>query len=186
MNIKKMGLLTAVVIVLFGILMLLPKSGPTTNKKDYIPPPARPEDGVYAVDDELVMLKDGKASTPAAPGSAETIDTAMFGVPTYGDLDGDGKQDAAFWLVQTSGGTGTFYYLAVAMNIGTGYQGSNAIFVGDRIAPQVVEIKNGQAIANYADRAPGEPFSAQPSMGKSLYAKMQNGVLVNVTGQKAN
>ena len=109
-----------------------------------------------------------------------TTSTKMFGVPVVGDLDGDKDSDAAVMLVDTPGGTGTFYYIAAAINTGHGYQGTNAILLGDRIAPQTMEIRDGVIIANYADRKPDEPFSADPSVGKSLYAKVVDGKLVEV------
>jgi hypothetical protein len=94
-----------------------------------------------------------------------------FGNEVEADLDGDGDMDKAFIIRQVSEGSGTFYYLAGAINEGGKYHGTNAMFIGDRIAPQTTEFKDGQVIVNYADRAPTEPFTTPPSIGKSLHAK---------------
>lgn len=93
----------------------------------------------------------------------------LFGQPVYGDLNGDGKQDAAVLLVDNPGGSGTFYYAVLAINKGGNYVATNALLLGDRIAPQTVEIRDGRAVYNYADRGPNEPMSTQPSFGKSLW-----------------
>ena len=53
-----------------------------------------------------------------------------------GDLNGDGTPDVAFLLTQSPGGSGTFYYAVVALRTATGYTGTNAVLLGDRIAPQ--------------------------------------------------
>ena len=118
-----------------------------------------------------VFTIDGKAQ-PLAKGKLE-----LFGVPTPGDLDGDGDPDAAVLLVATPGGSGTFYYAAAAINDNGTYVGTNAILLGDRVAPQNVAVSNGMIIANYAERKPGEPFTAQPSVGVSKYIRVENGVL---------
>src|SRR6185437_1787599 len=141
-----------------------------------------PLNATYAIDGQPVVLVNGKASVPAAPGAASMVTTSAFGEPVMGDLNGDGTQDAALMLVQDSGGSGTFYYAAAALHVTTGTQGTNAVFLGDRIAPQNIEIQNGEIIANYADRKPGEPMTDQPSVGVSKYLMLQGNTLVEASG----
>ncbi len=137
-----------------------------------------PFDATYLVEDESVTLVDGTFEKETAPGSATKIRTFVFGEPTVGDIDGDGDEDAALFLVRDSGGSGTFYYAAVALNRGGAYMGMNAVLLGDRIAPQTIEIKEGQVIANYAERKPDEPMTAQPSAGQSKYLMVSSDELV--------
>lgn len=136
----------------------------------------------YKIDGKEVTLTDGLSSVPLA-GTSATTTTVYFGNEAKGDLSGDGKEDIAFILTQSTGGSGTFYYLAIALRTDTGYKGSNTILLGDRIAPQTTEIKNGEVIVNYAIRAEGEPMSAKPTIGVSLYAKIVNGILVQTSAQ---
>ena len=89
-----------------------------------------------------------------------------------GDLNGDGLPDVAFIITQDSGGSGTFYYVVAALKTQTGYQGTNAIFLGDRIAPQNTEIKNEEVAVNYADRKSSDPMTASSSIGISKYLKV--------------
>lgn len=125
-------------------------------------------------------LSGGVLSIEAAPGSASKEIIRIFGEPAIGDLNGDGKTDAASFIEDQTAGTGTFYYVAAAINTGSATQGTNAILLGDRIAPQNISITNGKILVNYADRKPGEPMVAQPSVGVSKYFKIQNGTLTEV------
>jgi hypothetical protein len=96
-----------------------------------------------------------------------------FGNIAYGDFDGDGRKDGAFIITRETGGSGTFFYLIVALNTVDGYVNSQEFFLGDRIAPQATTIGvpgNPKVIVvNYADRKPGESFVTPPSVGKSVW-----------------
>ncbi len=129
-----------------------------------------PMDATYRINGESVTLKNGMSEEPLILGSASKTITRYFGNAVKHDFDGDGREDTAFLLTQETGGSGTFYYLAVALNKADGYLGSDAIIIGDRIAPQTTEIKKGNIVlVNYAERKPGEPFTAMPSIGKSIW-----------------
>ena len=135
----------------------------------------------YSIEGIPVTLVDGRAEEASAPDSASKTITQFFGNEAMGDLNGDGTPDVAFVLTQSAGGSGIFYYVVVAQKTGAGYQGTNAIFLGDRIAPQSTEIRGGQLIVNYVDRNPGEPMTTQPSVGVSKYVKLVAGKLVEVS-----
>ncbi|MFA5997680.1 MAG: META domain-containing protein [Candidatus Paceibacterota bacterium] len=124
----------------------------------------------YQINGASSTLKGGVAEMEAAPGSAEKIITRYFGNEVRHDFNSDGREDVAFVLTQQTGGSGTFYYVVMALNTPAGYIGSDAVLLGDRIAPQTTEMGKGNIIVvNYADRKPGEPFTTQPSVGKSIW-----------------
>ena len=134
---------------------------------------ADPKNAEYVIDGQRVKLVNGVAETEAAPGSASKITTRYFGNEVRSDMNGDGREDVAFLLTQETGGSGTFFYVVAALNTENGYIGSEAILLGDRIAPQTTELNaNGNIVVNYADRAPGEPMTTQPSVGKSIWLKL--------------
>lgn len=139
-----------------------------------------PLNATYDIDGTRVTLVNGKGEQVIAEESASMLQVQIFNEPTKGDLDFDGDADAAVMLVVNSGGTGTFFYIAAAVDMQNTTNGTNAILLGDRIAPQTVEIRNGVIIANYADRAPGEPFALPPSVGTSKYLMLRNGMLVDI------
>lgn len=132
---------------------------------------ASPLDATYKFGPASVTLTGGVAEREIAPGSASKEVTRVFGEPVAADLDGDGDMDAALYLTQEGGGSGTFFYIALAINKDGKYVGTNAMPLGDRIAPQNINIDEGRAVANFAVRKPGEPFTAQPSMGKSVWVQ---------------
>lgn len=106
--------------------------------------------------------------------------TRYFGDDLKTDLNGDGIPDLAFLLTQSGGGSGTFYYVVGAVQQADGtYLGSDGYFLGDRIAPQNINVSQNPRqknviVVNYADRAPGEPMTAQPTVGKSVYLKLDS------------
>ena len=174
MNKKDINIVLALLLIGLGFYFFkLPK--PAEVKPDVV---FDPTNATYIIDGNPVTLVNGSAEVSAAPGSASTVKTMIFGRPMIGDLNKDGVQDAALLLVQDPGGSGTFYYIAAALNEGNVAKGTNAILLGDRIAPQTLELRNGQVIVNYAIRKPGEPMSTQPSQGVSKYFNVENGVLV--------
>ncbi len=144
-------------------------------------PAATPKDATYQIEENPVTLVNGLSEVEAAPGSASKTITRYFGNEATGDLNGDGKPDVALLLTQESGGSGTFFYAAAALQTEGGYVGTNAILLGDRIAPQPTTIQNGTIVVNYAERKPGEPFTAAPSVGVSQYFKVVDGQLVAAT-----
>jgi hypothetical protein len=141
---------------------------------------ADPLQASYRIERQEVCLIDGQAETKAAPGSATKIKTSVFGQPVFGDLNEDGNEDAALLLVHQPGGSGTFYYVAAALNTSDGFRGTNAVLLGDRIAPQTIEIRDGVVIANYADRQPEESMAVPPSVGISKYLVIKAGELVTM------
>ncbi len=121
-----------------------------------------PLNATYAIEGKGMTLQDGRWEKSIEPGSATKLRTEVFGAPAFGDLDGDGDEDVALFLVHDPGGSGTFYYVAAALNQDGRYQGTQAVLLGDRILPQDLEIRNNLILARYQDRKPQEPMSAEP------------------------
>lgn len=138
------------------------------------------KDATYLIENDLVTLKNGVSEIEIAPGSASKKVTKYFGNEAIGDLNNDNKSDTVFLLTQESGGSGTFYYVVVMLSSEKGYVGTNAILLGDRIAPQTTEIKDGKITVNFAERKVNEPFSAVPSIGISKYFKIENKKIIEI------
>lgn len=164
---KIVGIVIAVIVVLIGGFYVLNsyiyEEKQTYASLDY-------KDAEYVIEGVRVRLTDGVAETESAPGSASKIVTRYFGNEVRTDLDGDAREDVAFLITQETGGSGVFYYVVGAINTERGYVGSDAVLLGDRIAPQTTEKGKGRiVVVNYADRAQDESFSVRPSMGKSMW-----------------
>jgi hypothetical protein len=132
----------------------------------------------YSVDGNSVTLLNGRAEEEVVVGSAIKKVTVVWGETNWVDLNGDGKEDVVFLLTQNMGGSGTFYYVVVALG-GENHKivGTNAILLGDRIAPQNINIENGIIMVNYAERRKDEPMAATPSVGATKYLVVINGTL---------
>lgn len=158
-----------------------PENSETPNVSDY-------KSIAYVIDGQRIKLENGYAESSAAPDSESKVTTRYFGNELKTDLNDDGREDIVFLLTQETGGSGLFYYAVAALNTEDGYVGSDGYLLGDRIAPQTTELSpnprhKNVIVVNYADRAPGEPMTSQPSEGKSAYLKlhepsMQWGIVV--------
>ncbi len=134
----------------------------------------------FTIEGSEVRLVDGIHSVPITADSTTSIVTRYFGNETFGDLNGDGVDDVAFLVTQSGGGSGTFYYVVATLKEGGEYHGTNAVFLGDRVAPQPNQIQEGVLFVHYADRMPNEPMTAVPSIGVSRSFHVEEGVLSEI------
>ncbi len=135
-----------------------------------------PQNATYIIDTEAVALVDGMAEMEAAPESETKIITKYFGNELRADLNDDGREDAVFVLTQETGGSGAFFYVVAAINAEDGWQGSQAVFLGDRIVPQAIEVSTNPShqnviVVSYLDRMPEAAMSEEPSVAKSIWLK---------------
>lgn len=176
---KKLYILLLIITLLLGgylfYTMATPKEeapivelSPTATTTETVANESLPGNISYSIDGQDYLLSAGVAEV-AIPNSSAKETVRIFGEPTMGDVDGDGDNDALVILTKNSGGSGTFFYVAYAVAIDGKYSSTNAILLGDRIAPQTSSIQNGQGIVNYAVRKDTDPFTTAPSIGKSLY-----------------
>ncbi len=128
----------------------------------------------YLVEGEEIQLVNGSFEKEAAPGSASKIEVKVFGEPVLADLNEDGAEDAVLFLTYSGGGSGTFYYVAVALN---GLEATNVVLLGDRIAPQSIQVEGGLIVANYATRDEGQAMTEEPTIAKTKYLQVEGLVL---------
>lgn len=129
----------------------------------------------FYISGEPITLKSGVAEMNITENSASKRVVSYFGNEVEQDIDGDGDMDKVFLVTDETGGSGTFFYVVGALNEDGNYKGTNAMFLGDRIAPQTTEVDEGNmVVVNYAERVPGEPMSTPPSIGKSMWVKYDN------------
>jgi len=164
--------LTAIIIIAaIGLLAYWPinKTEPVKEIEKAV---LEPKNGTYIVEGKSITLKDGYSEETIVEDSASKLITRYFGDDIKADFNNDEIEDTAFILTQDSGGTGIFYYVTALLSKGESFIGTNAILIGDRIAPQNIEFNNSMLVVNYTDRKPGEPFVTQPSVGTSKYFKV--------------
>mgnify|MGYP003653891645 FL=1 len=133
----------------------------------------------FTIEGTLTTLVNGVSSASIENSSSRTT-TRYLGGEAEGDLNGDGLDDFSFWVAQDAGGSGTFYYVVVALQSPSGYTTTNAFLVGDRIAPESMQIRADarELHVNFIGRTRGDPMTAPPSEPKVLLLKVTpNGVL---------
>ncbi|MDH3673684.1 MAG: hypothetical protein OES46_21420 [Gammaproteobacteria bacterium] len=168
-------------------LAVIPRAGVTAVEVDgeSIPlrvphgePASDPMNATYILEGEQVRLKQGRAETVIEPESASRVRTSVFGEPADGDLDGDGEDDVALILVNDAGGSGSFYYVAVAQNLQGKYRGGNAVWLGDRIDLRDIAIRNGLVIVRYLERSANESMTTAPTVARTMVLHLDNGRLM--------
>jgi len=171
---------TLILIIVFLLVVFLalsifkkPVEAPILNSEDKTVETTAivsdPLNATYLLEGQDFALVDGYAEKETDGGPMNKNRVSVFGEPFFGDIDNDGDPDAVIILVNEPGGSGTFFYGAIAVNINGEYKGTDSIFLGDRIAPQSFYIRDNRAVINYADRAPGESFTVAPSIAKTIY-----------------
>lgn len=181
---NKTTIIAILAIIVIGFLIW---KAPASTKKSQAPVAEAPtysdyKNTSYAVGGQNVFLKNGLSSVEIVPGTAAKLETRVFGNEIKGDFNGDGKDDIAFFMTQSGNGSGVFYYVAVALQNPDGtFKGTNAIFLGDRIAPQNILYSSGVLAVNYGDRELTEAYTVAPHIGKTKFVVLDLKRLVELT-----
>ncbi|MGB9765816.1 MAG: hypothetical protein ACPLZD_10760 [Candidatus Saccharicenans sp.] len=93
-----------------------------------------------------------------------------------GDLNGDGRQDAAVVLVSNYGGSGFFYELTALINDGLSFHQTNSLELGDRVEIKKIRINQEKVIIDLLTQGPDDP-SCCPSKKVNLVFQFRNGQL---------
>lgn len=114
----------------------------------------------------------------AGPGASGGVTVRLGPAPVYGDLDGDGVEDAAVILQANPGGSGVFTYLAAVLDRGDRTEPVAAKMIGDRIVVDAVRIADGRVQLDWRDRAPGVPMASPPTVQTRSSFIVRGGMLV--------
>jgi len=134
-----------------------------------------PSNATFIFDDGPITLSQGHNERAITPSSALLEETTLMDKFAYGDINLDGKEDAALFLARYGGGSGTFIYVAVFVSGPVTHRGSEAIFIGDRIAPQSISINREVVTVEYLDRGPDEALASEPTIRTTKQFVYQDG-----------
>jgi len=127
--------------------------------------------------DGKAPLKQGAYEEAIPDSSAKT--TVKLGMQTaFGDLDGNGTEDAAAILQTNSGGSGDSTYAAAVLNEAGAAKPVASVYLGDRIVVKSLAIADGKITATWLDRKPSEPMSSAPSVETSKQFALQGDKLI--------
>ena len=142
----------------------------TTTDNSFTPDPSS---ATFTFDDGAITLSNGRNTLEE--GGEVVLETFLLQQRDSGDVNADKKDDTVILLAQSGGASGVFIYVAGYISGPVSYKGTNAVFVGDRISPESLSIKNGVITLKYLDRRPDEPFSAEPTVETSKQFVFKNG-----------
>lgn len=169
-----------IVPILFSCSGYLQSGGQGLTSADMVGA-SRPENASYLIGDNWVQLTDGYSVIKNLSDVSSKTVTRIFSQTEFGDLDKKFGDDAALLLMQQCGGSGSFFYLTAALDAGGLYRGTNAVFLGDRIAPLSVTIRDKQIVVLYSDRRTDEPMVTMPTVIKARRFRMEGSHLMEVT-----
>lgn len=115
------------------------------------------------VDDGYVPIVDGRYESESSLSTASRTIVELTDPVATGDFDGDGRTDAVVTLRMTSGGSGTFYYLALVLNKRRRATPVASAFIGDRIKLTALKMTNEKILVDFFDRCDGESMSEKPT-----------------------
>jgi hypothetical protein len=96
------------------------------------------------------------------------------GAIAFGDLNRDGKEDAATLLTVNAGGDGTFVYLSTVENVGENPQNQTSLLLGDRVEVQSITINRARVRVDMVTHAPDDPLCCPTQPTTQLYALSGN------------
>jgi hypothetical protein len=124
-------------------------------------------------DKRVVVLKDGRGTD-----ADEESTFTLLQPHAIGDLDGDKQPDAAALLVESPGGTGSFYYLFVLLNkSGKLVQVPQPEWLGDRSVIQRVTINRGVLAVRFITHKDEDPACCPTRQVENRY-RVVNGKLI--------
>ncbi|KND49032.1 MAG: hypothetical protein AB200_01215 [Parcubacteria bacterium C7867-005] len=178
---KKIIAILVLILIAFGVWFFynaaqsIPSENPD-NQTNTTKPDA--SNASFEFEDGLIKLTKGKNEQEVAPGSAMVQETVLTDLKSYGDLNGDNKQDSAAVLVQSGGGSGVFFYIGAYVSGPVSYKGSNVVFFGDRIEPKSISVKNGVITLEYLDRKLTDSYDVEPTIKTTKKFSLSKGILV--------
>lgn len=144
------------------------------NKQGVISQGVDPFNHSYFIEKEKVTLHNGHARE-TIPGTTAVIITEVIHSPVFADLDGDKVKESVSILMQHTGGTGSFYYLAAAAEGGRVIE---SYFLGDRIKIDSLKIIEKLIIVDYFERATGQAMASRPTVRVSKKFKLDEEKIV--------
>jgi hypothetical protein len=131
----------------------------------------------------VAKLTDGEYEEEIVPGAASKLIIAVYpDMHAFGDLNGDGVDDAAVVLATSAGGSGTFISLEAVINDkGTPKHVASAE-LGDRVKLKSVAIDSAEIIVDMVTHGPDDPLCC-PTVEATQKYKLEGDTLVQISSQ---
>lgn len=126
--------------------------------------------GTYTLPDieEPFQLTDGEYEEQYGEG-ATMVHTVLLVNHAFGDLNGDGADDAVVVLGHNTGGTGTFLHLVAMVNEGGDPQQVAITLLGDRTPVHTLAIEDGAIVVDLMTHAENDPMCCPTQRARQVY-----------------
>ena len=172
-------LVLALVVMACQIPSSLPNSVPPAAASTALPP--KPADLT------VEMLRNGTYFAPyygrtvtlvngafSAGTGADKYSIKMLDLVTFGDLNGDGVNDATFIMVEDGGGSGQFESVIAVLNAGGTPTPAGYAKLGDRVQIHSLAIAAGQLNLKMLVQGPNDPMCCPSQIVKQTYQMVKN------------
>ena len=130
-----------------------------------------------------ITLTDGRyEGEPFVEGGASRLVVTLVEPVAFGDLDGDGVEDAAVILAANAGGSGTFISLEAVRNEGGEPVHLATYPLGDRVRIESLAIEGGQIVLDMITHGPDDPMCCPTQLVRNVYA-LEGDTLIEVSSE---
>lgn len=172
---------------LSALLLLALALGSAGCKKAATPPPPLTVDALRNAEyrsewpaDGVAKLKDGQYEEEIVPGSASKLIIVVYpDMHAFGDLNGDGADDAAVVLATSGGGSGTFISLEAMVNDKGAPKHVASTPLGDRAQIKSVRIEGGEIAVDMVTHGPDDPMCC-PTLESTKKFKLEGDALTEL------
>ncbi|MDP2727505.1 MAG: hypothetical protein Q8P59_08155 [Dehalococcoidia bacterium] len=105
-----------------------------------------------------VKLQEGVYREKVVPGAASEVVIRLSDFKASGDLDSDGVEDTAVVLVNSGGGSGTFFTLEAVLNQQGAPKHAASQLLGDRVKLNSLSIASGEVVVKMVTHGPTDPL----------------------------
>jgi hypothetical protein len=131
----------------------------------------------------VAKLNGGEYREKYTEDSASELVIRLTKKVAFGDLDGDGLEDAAVVLLTDPGASGTFYYLAAVINQGGRPDNVAARLLGDRVKIKKVSVEQGDIVIDMIAHGPDDPVCC-PSKRVVRTYRLEEGHLIRLSSKE--
>ncbi len=158
-----------------------PAPEPAPAEVSAIPPDALRNATYSGVYEQPVTLSDGLYQAKPADGDLAQPQVQLVDrVTLSGDLDGDGADDVVVFLVERSGGSGVFTYVAAQLNRAGQPLDAGAVRIEDRIQVKSAAVADGLVTLEIVTQGPGDVACCGTHLAAKTYA-VEQGQLAETT-----
>ena len=114
--------------------------------------------------------------------ASELVIVLIPDMHAFGDLDGDGVEDAAVVLATSGGGSGTFISLEAVINDNGTPNHAATVLLGDRVQVKSVAVESGEITVDMVTHGPDDPLY-RPTLEVTQKYKLSGDTLVHISRQ---